>query len=121
MAKMVTIKGTWSRTNTSRAEVYEWRQTLRRRARRFGGSLEYKLPQDQKDEPEGVPGWGTKSGTFTATVPLRSNYCGQRRNENAALQVVKAVLTLELCRLPKLKLDRSATYMRNNDSMAPVI
>jgi hypothetical protein len=121
MARMVTIKGTWTRKDTYRAEVYDWRTTFRRLAQRYGGSLEYTLPQSQKDEGVYPQHAGTKSGTFIADVPLRNNYHTRRQNAKAALKVVEAILALETCRPPTLRLDWDATELRRDDSVAPVL
>jgi hypothetical protein len=118
---MVTIAGTWSRKDTSRAEVYEWRRTFRRLMQKRGGSLEYTLPQSQKDAGEYPQNMGVKSGTFVADVPLRDNYHSRRQNAKAALKVVEAILALETCRPPTLKLDWGATELRRDVTVAPIL
>jgi hypothetical protein len=120
MARIAHISGTWSRTNTSRSDAYWWRARIRAAARRFGGELEYVLPQGQKDENNGY-GKGTKSGTFKATVPLPHNYHATKQNEDAALHVIEAALALNMCRPPKLKLNRKATYLERADYVPSVL
>jgi hypothetical protein len=115
VAKMVTIKGTWSRTNTAREEVYSYRRALRKRMQRLGGWLDFTLPQKQKDDSYDHP--GEKSGTFTAVVPVRSNWKGPAQNGAAALHILEAVVALETCRGAKLKLDKRATTYTNDDSV----
>jgi hypothetical protein len=115
---MVTIKGTWSRTNTARWEVYQYRRALRRRMERLGGRLDFTLPQSQKDEEgEGGVHPGPKSGTFTAVVPLRNNWKGSAQNGKVALHLLEAIIDLETCRGAKLKLDRYATETHQDDTV----
>ena len=109
---MVTIAGTWSRTNTSREEVYDYRRVLRTRFRNLGGNVDFVLPQNQKDLGEYPTNAGTKSGTFRASVPLRYNHHGWKKNTKVAKLVVEAILAGAFCRAPKLKVDPGRTQMR---------
>lgn len=116
-ARLVTIKGTWSRSNTSRSEV-NW---TRRRLRRIG--VEFTLPRDQKDELDdaGRRRYGTKSGTFTAVVALQNNsgWLVRAKMGKVALHVLEAKLERELCRIPKLKIDAEATKVTTAYDVEP--
>lgn len=119
-ARMVTIHGTWSRTNTFRFEVYDWRQVLRRIVRRMGGSLEAILPQDQKDVEGERP--GTKSGTFKAVIPIRTGgFLSSNKSGKVALHVLRAILERETCRPPTLRIDNTKTTVRTDFLAEPII
>jgi len=125
VAKMVTIEGTWRRSNTSRSEVYEYRRSLRRRFQRLGGCIDFTLPQKQKDAPGHSP-WtggnaGPKSGTFKLTLPLHNNYKTHRQNAKAALSLARAIIDLEVCRSATLKLDHSKTTTRHDIDVVGLI
>lgn len=122
MARIVTIQGTWSRTNTSREDVFWYRRQLRERARRRGIEVDFSMPNSQRDDPsynpktgQGSP--GTKSGTFKATIPLWDNFWTPDKNARVAKLVLEALQASVFCRGAKLKIDKgkTETRIRNND------
>lgn len=119
MARVVTIRGTWSRTNTHRWEVYDYRPRIRQYLRNRGVECEFNLPQAQKDPAEGNP--GVKSGTFTASVPLSYQPLAPRKGAKIAKKVLEALLEQELCRPPSLRVDWDRTDISIDNGKVPVL
>lgn len=108
MVYLVTIKGTWSRTNTERHEVYWYRKRLRAVFRNLGGEMEFTLPHSQKDSAK-------MSGTFRLTLPIRST--GERRKDARVVKLLAdAIILMRVCRPPKLSVDPNKTKTVRDDN-----
>lgn len=114
MAHMVTIQGTWSRTNTSIGEVNLYRNALRRRIRRLGGTFDARLPNGQRTSRD-------KSGTFTATLPIRNFYGNRARRTRVVKLLLESIMAQEFCRSPRLKVDAAKTRYRESFDKAAII
>lgn len=97
--KRVTLTGTWSRTNTTRDEVYAYRRMMRRRVQRNGGSFDAVMPRTQ-------PGDGLLTGTFKVTIPVGFFYVEDRQTIRAAKKLFEAMMAVEMCRPPVVRYDK---------------
>jgi hypothetical protein len=94
---IVTLEGTWSRTQTTRADVNYYRKCMRRRAIQNGGSFDAVCPRDQ------AVGDGTLGGTFKVELPVVKGLVGRHQAIRAGKKLFEAMMCAEMCRPPKVR------------------
>ena len=99
---MVTLKGTWSRTNTERWEVTQYRQAMRLALERNGGWFDAVCPRAQPDD-------GSLEGTFEVCIPVSERTSSYRQKERAAKKIFEAIMALEMCRIPRVRYTKAST------------
>lgn len=102
---VVSLTGTWSRTQTDRSDVYAFRRIMRRRVRANGGFFDACMPRKQ-------PGDGLLEGTFEVEIPVGPFYRQHPQLVRTAKKLFEAMMALEMCRPPKVKYDRDAIVFR---------
>lgn len=100
--RVVTLKGTWSRTNTTRSEVNLYRKTMFERVWNNGGTFIAKCPT------KGQPGDGLLEGTFEVTLPIGRGWGGQN-DVRVAKKLFEALLLRTMCRPPKVRYESVST------------
>lgn len=108
--QMVTLRGKWSRTNTTRRDVYAYRRTMRKDVARLGGTFDATLPRAQPER-------GTLTGTYRVTLPIVPG-AGYRNTRRKARHVFEALMLHCMCRPPRITVDWSNVRTRY-DVIAP--
>jgi hypothetical protein len=113
MVRLVRLKGTWSRTNTERWEVDQYRRYMRHRLQRQGGWFDAKCPRTQPDD-------GSMTGTFDVSIPVTNLSRDRGQSVRAAKKLFEAYMAIEMCRPPKVKYRNDLTFVSTDwSTLAP--
>lgn len=103
MIKRVEMRGTWSRTDTDKWEVTQYRRLMRERVAANGGTFDAVCPRAQPDD-------GSMEGTFHVSLPVCDGYASDRQTIKAAKLVFQAIMAMTMCRPPKVKFTKAEVY-----------